>query len=130
MHTDQVASSGSEAIVASAVARGVPVVSGKQMLDWVDGRNNSTFRNLSWSGNTFSFSINQATGATGLQTMLPLQGHGGTLSSISRGGTPVSYTTETIKGIGYAFPRGHGLVRRRLRPLGSRQTRPSLGFSG
>ena len=103
MHTDQVASTGSEAIVASALARGVPVVSGKQMLDWVDGRNNSTFRNLSWSGSTFSFSINQATGATGLQTMLPLQGHGGTLSSISRGGTPVSYTTETIKGIGYAF---------------------------
>ena len=35
--------------------------------------------------------------------MLPIQGRGGTLSSITRGGTAVPYTTETIKGISYAF---------------------------
>ena len=43
MHTDQVAHAGSDAIVASAQARGVPIVSSKQMLTWLDGRNSSTF---------------------------------------------------------------------------------------
>ena len=37
---------GSAAIVASAQARGVPVVSARQMLDWLDGRNASTPRRL------------------------------------------------------------------------------------
>ena len=37
---------GSDAIVASAQARGVPVVSAQQMLDWLDGRNGSSFGSL------------------------------------------------------------------------------------
>ena len=44
MHTDSAAHAGSAAIVASAQARGVPVVSAEQMLDWIDGRNASTLR--------------------------------------------------------------------------------------
>ena len=35
-----------EAIVASAQARGVPVISYKQLLEWIDGRNDSTIRGL------------------------------------------------------------------------------------
>jgi hypothetical protein len=73
------------------------------MLDWVDGRNNSSLRDLTWAGSTLTFSIVQATGATGLQAMLPLQGRGGTLAGITRAGSPVAYTTDTIKGIDYAF---------------------------
>ena len=46
---------GSEAIVSSAQARGVPIVSAKQMLDWLDGRNSSSFGSFSWSGNTLGF---------------------------------------------------------------------------
>ena len=38
MHTD-ISSAGATAIVASAKARGVPVVSAQQMLTWLDGRN-------------------------------------------------------------------------------------------
>ena len=38
-----VAPAGSDAIVASAQARGVPVVSAQQMLTWLDGRNGSSF---------------------------------------------------------------------------------------
>ena len=39
MHTDDAESHpGSDAIVASAQARGVPVITAKQALDWVDGR--------------------------------------------------------------------------------------------
>ena len=40
----------SDAIVASAQARSVPIVSAKQMLTWLDGRNGSSFGSLSWNG--------------------------------------------------------------------------------
>ena len=39
-------------IVASAQARGVPVVSARQLLTWLDGRNSSSFESLTWSGNS------------------------------------------------------------------------------
>jgi hypothetical protein len=102
MHTDDAQHDGSDAIVASALARSVPVVTAKQMLDWVDGRDASKFENLSWSGNTFGFTIAPGAGSNGLQAMLPVASVGKTLSSITRGGSPVFYTTQTIKGIQYA----------------------------
>lgn len=88
-------------VVASAQANGVPIVSSLQMLTWLDGRNNSSFGSLTWSGNTLSFNINQATGARNLQAMLPTNGPSGTLSSITLGGSAVSFTTQTIKGVSY-----------------------------
>ena len=72
-----------EAIVASAQARGVPVISYKQLLDWIDGRNNSTIRGLSWNAGTFTFVTTVGAGANGLQTMLPTQGPTGTLSALT-----------------------------------------------
>ena len=103
MHTDSpTPSAGEDAIVASAQARGVPVISYKQLLDWTDGRNASTIRNLQWNGGTFTFTITAGQGANGLQTLLPMQGPSGTLSAITRGGNPVAYTVQTIKGISYA----------------------------
>ena len=42
-HTDVAAIPESNAVIASAPARGVPIVSSKQMLDWLDGRNSSSF---------------------------------------------------------------------------------------
>jgi hypothetical protein len=103
MHTDQAASAGSDAIVASALSRGVPVVSAKQMLDWVDGRDNSSFGAFSASGGTLQFAITQAAGATGLTALLPSQAPAGTLSSVTRNGVAVSLTTQVIKGITYTF---------------------------
>ena len=41
---------GADDIVAEAQARGVPVVSAVQMLDWLDGRNDSSFGDLSYDG--------------------------------------------------------------------------------
>ena len=56
IHTDFTAPQpGDEAIVASAQARGVPLISYKQLLDWTDGRNASTIRGLNWSAGTFTF---------------------------------------------------------------------------
>ena len=104
IHNDNPApQAGAEAIVASAQARGVPVISYKQMLDWTDGRNNSTIRSLSWNAGTLTFTTTVAAGANGLQTMLPTQGPTGTLTTITRAGTTVPYTLQTIKGIQYAL---------------------------
>jgi hypothetical protein len=109
MHADQVSSPGSDAIVASAQARGVPIISAKQLLDWIDGRNGSRFETFTWSGNTLGFSIAVATGANGLQAMLPVQGPNGRLQSISRNGTPAAFAIQTIKGVEYAvFPAAGG----------------------
>jgi fibronectin type 3 domain-containing protein len=102
MHTDSATHAGSDAIVASALARSVPVVSAKQMLDWVDGRNASTFKNFSWSGGSLGFTITTGAGANGLQGMLPVQSAAGTLSALTRSGSAVFYSTQTIKGIQYA----------------------------
>jgi hypothetical protein len=106
MHTDSAAPHpGAETIVAAAQARSVPVISYKQLLTWVDGRNSSTIRGLAWNAGTFTFVTTVAAGANGLQSMLPVQGPSGTLTSITRGGSAVSYTVQTIKGIQYAvFP--------------------------
>jgi hypothetical protein len=91
-----------EEIVAAAQARGVPIISYKQLLDWTDGRNNSTIRSLAWSAGTLTFVTTVAAGANGLQTLLPMQGPSGTLRSITVGGNPVSFTVQTIKGVQYA----------------------------
>ena len=59
MHTDaaNVPHPGAAAIVAAAKARGVPVVSAEQMLDWLDGRNGSSFRDVGFSGGRLRFSV-------------------------------------------------------------------------
>jgi hypothetical protein len=103
MHTDSPTSTGSDAIVAEAVSRGVPVVSAKQMLTWLDGRNGSSFESMSFAGDTLSFTVAPAAGANGLQAMVPTESSAGTLTAIERDGNPVAFTTQTIKGVSYAF---------------------------
>jgi hypothetical protein len=104
MHTDNPAPhAGAEAIVSAALARSVPVISYKQLLTWVDGRNASTIRGLSWNAGTLTFVTTVGAGANGLQTMLPLQGPAGALTSITRAGNAVPYTVQTIKGVQYAL---------------------------
>jgi hypothetical protein len=109
MHTDFVNSPGSDAIVASALARGIPVVSGRQMLAWLDGRNSSSFGSLSWNGTTLSFTISVGAGANGLEAMVPTTASSGALTGITRNGSPITYTTREVKGIQYAvFPATAG----------------------
>lgn len=107
MHTDVNggnSTTGSDAIIASALAHNVPVISAKQMLTWLDGRNSSFFSNLVWNGSTLTFSINTNAAARNIQAMLPRHGTGNLrLLSISKNGNPVIPTFKTIKGIEYAF---------------------------
>ena len=102
MHTDNGNHPGQQTVVNAALAKGVPVVSARQMLTWLDGRNGSSFADLTWNAGTLTFSIARAAGSNGLQAMLPTQGATGSLQSLTRGGNSVTYSTQTIKGIEYA----------------------------
>lgn len=91
-------------LIASAVARDVPVVSVQQMLDWTDGRNASSFGTPTWTGNTLSFgaTVDAKVGSM-LRGMLPMTSAKGRLTAITRDGSSVAYTVETIKGVSYAI---------------------------
>lgn len=102
-HVDGVISVESDAVVSSALARGVPVVSAKQMLTWLDARNGSSFRKLKYDNEVLSFSISVGTGSNGIQAMLPTTSNDGPLVRIRRNGSTISFTKQTIKGIEYAF---------------------------
>jgi len=106
MHTDQAVSVGSNTIIAEAQTRGVPIVSSKQMLTWLDGRNGSSFGTFSWSNNTLGFTIATASGARNIEAMVPAQFRGLALSGLTRGGVGVTYTLQTIKGVSYAVFSG------------------------
>ena len=109
MHTDAVSSPGATAIVASAKARGVPVVTSLQMLAWTDGRNASTFEQIAYDGDVLSFRVAVGAGATGLRGMVPATFNGRALQAMTRDGAPVTFTRETIKGVSYAmFPASAG----------------------
>lgn len=103
MHTDYTDHPGANAIIAEAISRNVPVVSAKQMLTWLDGRNNSSFGNIAWSGNQLSFQISAPTGAHNLRAMVPFNADTNQVTAITADGDTLSFTTETIKGIEYAF---------------------------
>jgi FlgD Ig-like domain len=105
MHTDTATSNhpDANAIIEAAQARGVPVVSARQMLTWLDGREGSSFTGLSMNGGQLSFAINPAGGARGLTAMLPLNGPTGGLLGLARNGANVPYGVQNIKGIDYAM---------------------------
>ena len=79
------------------------MVSSQQMLTWLDGRNSSSFGSLSWNGSSLSFTIVVGTGARNLRAMVPANSTAGTLTALTLNGSAVSFTTQTIKGVQYAF---------------------------
>lgn len=102
-HTDVADIVESSSVVASAKARDVPVITAKQMLDWVDGRNASTLGAMTWTSNQLSFQVSAAAGARNLQTLVPVRSASGVLQGVTRDGSPVSYQTAVVKGLSYAF---------------------------
>ena len=84
--------------MASAQARNVPIISAQQLLTWLDGRNASTVSNLTWNGTTLGFTVSADARARGLQLLIPAQ----QLTGLTRAGSPLAYTTTTIKGVSYA----------------------------
>ncbi|HJU37932.1 MAG TPA: DUF4082 domain-containing protein, partial [Tahibacter sp.] len=102
-HDDYRDSAFSDGVLSAAAAFGVPVVSAEQALTWLDGRDASTFANLAWNGTTLTFAIDAGAGAANLTAMLPSLSTTHALSAITRGGVAVPFTTQTIKGVSYAF---------------------------
>ena len=88
IHTDTATPPRVTAIVASAQARGVPVISAAQLLAWTDGRNGSSFQNLTFDGTTTRFTMAVGAGADGLEAMLPVSGGPGSLTAVTRDGSP------------------------------------------
>lgn len=102
LHTDSGDNSGSDQIVHSAQARGVPVVSARQMLTWLDGRNASSFRAFRWSGDELTFEVAVGQGAIGLEAMVPAHAGGERdLAALTRDGVPVEYQRQVVKGVEY-----------------------------
>jgi WD40 repeat protein len=102
-HTDVVFSDPAEKVVTSALARSVPIITSKQMLTWLDGRNSSSFQSITWNGKTLSFKVQRGNGANGLQGLIPLtSATGNTLKTLKLNGKTRSFSTENIKGIAYA----------------------------
>jgi hypothetical protein len=101
VHTDQPAhDAGRYAVVDYAMSHGVPVISEAQLLRWVDARNASSFKNVKYdTDGTLSFTVDQASGANGLQAMIPAQG----LTALTHNGAAVNIQTQTIKGVEYAI---------------------------
>ncbi|HSA52168.1 MAG TPA: DUF4082 domain-containing protein [Yinghuangia sp.] len=96
-----------DAVIAAAKAKGVPVITAQQLLEWTDGRNQSSIRDLARSGNNVTFTVDANAAAANLMTMLPTTGPGGTtLTGLTREGAPVPFAEETVKGIEYAVFRG------------------------
>ena len=110
MHTDLATEFDSDQVLASAQRHGVPLVTARQMLTWLDGRNASSYSGVAWNTDTLSFTVNVGAGANGLTGMVPTLGTGGrTLSTLTRAGVAVPFTKSTIKGVEYAmFTAGPG----------------------
>lgn len=103
MHTDLAQIPQNDAIVNSALARGVPVVTADQLLRWLDGRNASSFGAVSRSGNTVLFTVNKAQAANGLRGYIPLRDTTGEVASITRNGAPIAFSPQVVKGAEQAF---------------------------
>jgi hypothetical protein len=103
-HTDYADSNAATTTIASAQAHGVPVVSARQMLTWLDARNASSFAASSWAGGSLAFNVVHDPAANGLQGMLPLRAAGGALlAQLRRAGSAVTTTVATVKGVEYAL---------------------------
>ncbi len=103
MHTDLAVHPGSAAIVSSAQQRGVPVISAQQLLDWTDGRNASSFSDITWNGTALSFKVNLwSSGTRGIQAMVPTGSPAGNFVGVLKDGVQIDYTVERVKGLNYA----------------------------
>ena len=102
MHTDKERSPGADAILRSAEAHHVPIISAVQMLRWLDGRNGSSFQQVAWKAGRLRFAISVAEGADGIQALLPLASATGSLAHITVNGAPVPFHRLSFAGQQYA----------------------------
>ena len=118
MHTDEPGSHGSDAIVASALARGVPVITARQVLT---GSTAATARRSARSPGAATRSASRspsAPAATGCRAMLPMRAGGEDAQRVTRGGNAVAVHDPDDQGDRVrGLHRGGRLVRGDLRAL-------------
>jgi hypothetical protein len=102
-HDDYRDTAFSDGLVATALEKGVAVVSAAQMLDWLDGRNASSITGVAYAGQVLTFTAQPDPRARNLVMMVPAESVHGPLTSLRRGGADVPYTVETVKGVAYAM---------------------------
>ncbi|MBV1779214.1 hypothetical protein KRR55_08820 [Paeniglutamicibacter sp. ABSL32-1] len=86
-----------------AIRNSIPMVSAKQLLEWVDARNASSFTNTDWNGGKLSFELDVDPGTHGmLKTMIPTGSADGSLTGIRSRGEDIDFMVETVKGVEYA----------------------------
>lgn len=108
MHTDFPGSAESDAILNSAVRRGVPVIAAEQLLDWVDARNRSYPTNLQWNANTLTFTLQADANARGLQVLVPVP-TGLNATQVRSNGIALAFAPRQLKGQHYVqFPGADG----------------------
>ncbi|GAA1889882.1 hypothetical protein GCM10009715_39620 [Paeniglutamicibacter psychrophenolicus] len=90
-----------------AIRHSIPMISAKQLLEWTDARNASSFKTLNWEDGELSFELD-ITGKTHgmLKTMLPIESNQGTLTGIRSEGLAIDLDRETIKGVDYVIFTG------------------------
>lgn len=117
-----------------ATERDVPMVSAQQLLDFMEGRNASSFANVSYTGPGAAGTGLAAPGSGEeplemsweidvdgraqdlLQAMVPLRSGDRLLGSINHDGTPLDFQVRQVKGISYAFfPADNGTFEARYR---------------
>jgi hypothetical protein len=130
LHTDH---DGSEAraaqVIAAAQARGVPVISAAQLLAWTDGRNASSFDDLTWNPVTggLNFRIDVAAGARGLPAMIPMSTATSELATLTGPNGAVTPASRTVKGVEYAvFSAVPGAWTATYEPLSADTTPPTV----
>jgi hypothetical protein len=108
VHTDAsnaTAHRDADAVVRSAQDHGVPVISARQLLTWLVGRDRSAFTGVRYAAGRLTFRVRQGPGAHGLQAMLPIDagGVGTAFRGLSCDGRAVATALKAVKGIDYAF---------------------------
>lgn len=84
----------------------IAMISARQLLDWLDLRNQSGFSDLAFDGGTLSFAVNVKDGLPnpGLEMMIPVSANARTLIQMSRDGQPVAIKRRfTVRTVEYAF---------------------------
>jgi hypothetical protein len=109
MHTDAYPEQQADAVFSSATNHGVPIISARQLLTWLDARNGSSISSINWSGSSETFSVQANASARGLQVMVPVPG-GYSANAVTYNGSSLAYGSAWIKGIEYAwFPATTGV---------------------
>jgi len=109
MHTDANSEPQADAIFASAVSRGVPIISARQLLNWLDARNQSSIRDINWTSGKQTFSVSANASARGLQAMVPIPSNYQISSITWNGEAATNFYVKQVKGIPYVlFPATNG----------------------